>query len=75
MKIDLVDVKAQYAPLIPELKQAFAGALDSGRFIFGPEVEGFEREASDRFQIIRVASDAYNQGREHQRHQDAFDHP
>jgi dTDP-3-amino-3,4,6-trideoxy-alpha-D-glucose transaminase len=42
-----VDVKAQYAPLIPELKDAFARALDSGRFIFGPEVEGFEREAAE----------------------------
>jgi dTDP-4-amino-4,6-dideoxygalactose transaminase len=42
-----VDVKAQYAPLIPELIAAFARTLDSGRFIFGPEVEGFEREAAE----------------------------
>ena len=41
-----VDVKAQYEPLIPELKDAFARTLESGRFIFGPEVEGFEREAA-----------------------------
>ncbi len=44
--IPLVDVKAQYAPLIPELKERFAEALESGRFIFGPEVEAFEREAA-----------------------------
>jgi dTDP-4-amino-4,6-dideoxygalactose transaminase len=44
--IPLVDVKAQYAPLIPELKAKFAEALESGRFIFGPEVEAFEREAA-----------------------------
>ncbi len=44
--IPLVDVKAQYAPLIPELKQCFADVLDSGRFIFGPEVEAFERESA-----------------------------
>jgi dTDP-4-amino-4,6-dideoxygalactose transaminase len=44
--IPLVDVKAQYAPLIPELKDRFAEVLDSGRFIFGPEVEAFEREAA-----------------------------
>jgi dTDP-4-amino-4,6-dideoxygalactose transaminase len=44
--IPLVDVKAQYAPLIPELKDRFAEALESGRFIFGPEVEAFEREAA-----------------------------
>jgi dTDP-4-amino-4,6-dideoxygalactose transaminase len=42
-----VDVKAQYAPLIPQLERAFRAALDSGRFIFGPEVEGFEREAAE----------------------------
>ena len=44
--IPLVDVKAQYAPLIPELKERFAAVLESGRFIFGPEVEAFEREAA-----------------------------
>ena len=44
--IPLVDVKAQYAPLIPELKERFSDVLESGRFIFGPEVEAFEREAA-----------------------------
>ncbi len=44
--IPLVDVKAQYAPLIPELKERFAAVLESGRFIFGPEVEAFERESA-----------------------------
>jgi dTDP-4-amino-4,6-dideoxygalactose transaminase len=44
--IPLVDVKAQYEPFIPELKERFAEVLESGRFIFGPEVEAFEREAA-----------------------------
>lgn len=44
--IPLVDVKAQYAPLVPELQERFAAVLESGRFVFGPEVEGFEREAA-----------------------------
>ena len=44
--IPLVDVKAQYEPFIPELRERFAEVLESGRFIFGPEVEGFEREAA-----------------------------
>jgi dTDP-4-amino-4,6-dideoxygalactose transaminase len=44
--IPLVDVKAQYAPAIPELRERFDALLDSGRFIFGPEVEAFEREAA-----------------------------
>ena len=46
MTIPHVDVQAQYAPLIPELKEAFARTLETGRFIFGPEVEAFEREAA-----------------------------
>jgi dTDP-4-amino-4,6-dideoxygalactose transaminase len=46
MTIPQVDVKAQYAPLIPELQEAFSRTLESGQFIFGPEVEAFEREAA-----------------------------
>ena len=46
MAIPHVDVKAQYAPLIPELQEAFARTLDTARFIFGPDVEAFEREAA-----------------------------
>src|SRR5215208_2654305 len=46
-EIPLVDVKAQYAPLIPELKRAFADVLESGTFILGPNVKAFEREAAD----------------------------
>jgi dTDP-4-amino-4,6-dideoxygalactose transaminase len=45
-KIPLVDVKAQYAPLIPELRQAFADVLEDGRFILGPNVSAFEDEAA-----------------------------
>ncbi|HEX5799365.1 MAG TPA: DegT/DnrJ/EryC1/StrS family aminotransferase [Gaiellaceae bacterium] len=47
MRIDLVDVKAQYAPLVPEYREAFERVLASGRFIFGPEVSGFEAEAAE----------------------------
>src|SRR6266536_6078954 len=47
-RIPLVDVKAQYAPLIPDLKRAFAEILDSGTtFILGPNVKAFEREAAE----------------------------
>jgi dTDP-4-amino-4,6-dideoxygalactose transaminase len=45
-RIPLVDVKAQYAPLIPELEERFSAVLESGRLIFGPEVEAFERESA-----------------------------
>ncbi|HET7046183.1 MAG TPA: DegT/DnrJ/EryC1/StrS family aminotransferase [Gaiellaceae bacterium] len=47
MAIPHIDVKAQYAPLIPELERAFRETLESGTFVFGPEVEGFEREAAE----------------------------
>ncbi len=46
MKIDLIDVKAQYAPLVPEFRKAFERVVESGRFIFGPEVQAFEEEAA-----------------------------
>ena len=45
-KIPLVDVRAQYAPLIPELQQAFADVLDQGQFVFGPNCAAFEAEAA-----------------------------
>jgi dTDP-3-amino-3,4,6-trideoxy-alpha-D-glucose transaminase len=44
--IPLMNSEAQYAPLVEELKERFAAVLESGRFIFGPEVEGFEKEAA-----------------------------
>src|SRR5256885_13299476 len=56
MSIPHVDVKAQYAPLIPELQDAFARTLDSGRFIFGPEVESFEREAAELLGVQETVS-------------------
>jgi dTDP-4-amino-4,6-dideoxygalactose transaminase len=40
----MIDLKAQYAPLRAEIDAAVKGVFDSGRFILGPEVEGFEKE-------------------------------
>src|SRR5689334_4289980 len=51
-----VDVKAQYAPLIPELQEAFARTLESGRFIFGPEVAAFEQEAAEMLGVQECVS-------------------
>jgi dTDP-4-amino-4,6-dideoxygalactose transaminase len=42
-----VDVKAQYAPLLGEVRERIAAVLESGRFILGPEVAAFEQEAAD----------------------------
>ncbi|MDX6475575.1 MAG: hypothetical protein QOH95_1086 [Gaiellaceae bacterium] len=56
MSIPHVDVKAQYAPLIPRLQEAFARTLETGRFIFGPEVEAFEREAAELLGVQETVS-------------------
>ncbi|MGB2953225.1 MAG: DegT/DnrJ/EryC1/StrS family aminotransferase [Gaiellaceae bacterium] len=45
-EIPLVDVKAQYEPLLPELKERLAEVLESGEFILGPNVREFEQEAA-----------------------------
>ncbi|HEY1367709.1 MAG TPA: DegT/DnrJ/EryC1/StrS family aminotransferase [Gaiellaceae bacterium] len=44
--VPLVDVKAQYAPLIPQLEERFRSVLDSGAFIRGPEYAAFQDEAA-----------------------------
>ena len=44
--IPLVDVKATYGPLLPELKERLAEVLESAEFILGPNVREFEREAA-----------------------------
>ena len=44
--IPLVDVRAQYAPLLPRIREAIDGVLESGEFILGPNVATFEREAA-----------------------------
>jgi dTDP-4-amino-4,6-dideoxygalactose transaminase len=45
-QIPLVDVRAQYAPLIPEIERRLREVLDAGVFILGPNVAAFEREAA-----------------------------
>jgi dTDP-4-amino-4,6-dideoxygalactose transaminase len=44
--IPLVDVKAQLAPVIDELQRRLSAVVASGRYVLGPEVEAFEREAA-----------------------------
>jgi dTDP-4-amino-4,6-dideoxygalactose transaminase len=45
--IPLVDVKAQYVPFLPRIREAIDGVLESGDFILGPNVAASEREAAD----------------------------
>jgi dTDP-4-amino-4,6-dideoxygalactose transaminase len=53
-KIPLVDVKAQYAPLIPELKERFAQALEAAEFIRGRNFYAFEEEAAAYLGVKRT---------------------
>jgi dTDP-3-amino-3,4,6-trideoxy-alpha-D-glucose transaminase len=45
--IPLVDVKTQYEPLLPRIREAIDGVLASGEFILGPNVAAFERESAE----------------------------
>jgi dTDP-4-amino-4,6-dideoxygalactose transaminase len=46
VQIPLVDTKAQYAELIPELEARFRAVLEDGQFIRGPEFRAFQEEAA-----------------------------
>ncbi len=42
--IPMLDLVRMHAPMVDEMKRAFAEVLESGRYIGGPAVEGFEKE-------------------------------
>jgi dTDP-4-amino-4,6-dideoxygalactose transaminase len=44
MTIPLFDIKTPRAPLQATIIERVTAVIESGRFIFGPEVEGFEHE-------------------------------
>ena len=50
----LIDVKAQYERLIPQIQERIAEVLDSGVFILGPNVQAFEREAASYLGVPRT---------------------
>src|SRR5262245_38033560 len=47
MKVRMLNLEAQHAPLRQRLSSRIDAVLASGQFILGPEVERFEREARD----------------------------
>ena len=47
MNVPLLDVNAQNHPIADELRAAFDGVLETGRFIMGAEVELFEAEIAE----------------------------
>jgi dTDP-4-amino-4,6-dideoxygalactose transaminase len=54
--IPLIDVKAQYTPLIPQIRKAIDGVLESGQFVFGPNVSAFEEEAARYLGVRQTVS-------------------
>jgi dTDP-4-amino-4,6-dideoxygalactose transaminase len=54
MKVPLLDVKAQNAPLRGALLEAVTRVMDSGGFILGPEVEAFEKELAAALGVGRA---------------------
>jgi dTDP-4-amino-4,6-dideoxygalactose transaminase len=53
-QIPLVDVKAQYAPLIPELERRFRDVLESSEFIRGPNYWAFQEEAASYLGVTKA---------------------
>lgn len=47
MTVPLLDLSQQHQSLQPELRAAFDAMLTTGRFIMGPQVEGFERKLAE----------------------------
>jgi dTDP-4-amino-4,6-dideoxygalactose transaminase len=52
--IPLVDVSAEYGPLIPKLEAAFKGVLESGQFIRGENYWAFQEEAAAHLGVKRT---------------------
>jgi dTDP-4-amino-4,6-dideoxygalactose transaminase len=44
IKVPSLDLKKQYRSIKPEIDAALTSVLDSGQFVLGPEVAGFEQE-------------------------------
>ncbi|UCE89043.1 MAG: DegT/DnrJ/EryC1/StrS family aminotransferase [Pseudomonadota bacterium] len=54
--IPMVDLKGQYLALKDEIDSAIAEVLDSTRFILGPNVQAFEREAAEYLGVAHAVS-------------------
>ncbi|HKA26246.1 MAG TPA: DegT/DnrJ/EryC1/StrS family aminotransferase [Gaiellaceae bacterium] len=54
MPVPLVDVRAQYERLIPQILERFQDVLDSGTLILGPNVQAFEEEAAAYLGVPRT---------------------
>ncbi|MGH2933789.1 MAG: DegT/DnrJ/EryC1/StrS family aminotransferase [Gaiellaceae bacterium] len=53
-QIPLVDVKAQFAPLIPELERRFREVLEECQFVRGPNYWAFQEEAASYLGVTKA---------------------
>jgi dTDP-4-amino-4,6-dideoxygalactose transaminase len=53
-KIPLVDVRAEYEPLIPRLEAAFREVLEQARLVRGPNYWAFQQEAAAQLGVRRT---------------------
>jgi dTDP-4-amino-4,6-dideoxygalactose transaminase len=51
MRVPLLDLTAQYAPIRAEVLAAITRVCDSQQFILGAEVDAFERELAERLEV------------------------
>ena len=51
LKVPLLDLHAQYAPLRTELLEAIARVCDTQQFILGPEIAALERELAEHLEV------------------------
>ena len=54
MPVPLVDVRAQYERLTPQILARFQEVLDSGTLILGPNVKAFEAEVAEQLGVPRT---------------------
>lgn len=47
MNVPLLDLKAQFDTIEPEIREAIDGVLETQRFIMGPEIQAFESEVAE----------------------------
>jgi dTDP-4-amino-4,6-dideoxygalactose transaminase len=52
--VPLLDVGRGNSPLREEFLEALAGVIDSGRFLFGPDVEALEKEVASYSQVANA---------------------
>jgi dTDP-4-amino-4,6-dideoxygalactose transaminase len=56
LRVPLLDLQAQYAPLRHDILEAVTRVCDSQRFILGPEVDALETELAAALEVDQAVS-------------------